>query len=133
MSGKTSRWWIRLAVGGLWALGLGIAFAPAQARAGCGDGLVSLNTKHPTARHDARPGPADSGNPVRRPCSGPLCSRAPLAPAPTLPSTPAPRWDDAGTLSPIALLPASGPLSMLADDPPESPIRCTSDIYHPPR
>jgi hypothetical protein len=132
MSGKTYRWWLRFAVGGLWALALGIAFAPAEARAGCGDGLVPLAAGH----HASRPAPADThtGKPIRRPCSGPLCSRAPLAPAPALPDAPAPRGvDDSCTLSPLAFLPTSSLLSGLPDDPPGSPTRCTSDIYHPPR
>lgn len=134
MNGKSGRRWIQLAVGGLWALALGAVLAPGQARAGCGDGLMPLGDGHHAAgKAVVRHGATDTPKPAPRPCSGPLCSRAPLAPSP-MPLSSTPRTvDDLCTLTPLLLLPVPGPLAALAEDVPECPVRRSSDVYHPPR
>jgi hypothetical protein len=128
MNGQSWRRWVRLAVGGLWTLALGTAFAPAEARAGCGDGLVLLHAAGPprTTRPD-RPQPAPL------PCSGPSCSRIPLAP-PLAPATPPVlRVDETGALAPPPLLAPPSLLDRPIDGVSSRPVRQTADVYHPPR
>jgi hypothetical protein len=133
MNGKSGCRGIRFAVGGLWALALGMAFAPSQARAGCGDGLQTLGAGHHAAQPDVRPGSADTEKPAPRPCSGPHCSRAPLAPAPLPVPTSQRTVDDPCALSPLLLLPLSEPLATFPETFSGVPVRRAADVYHPPR
>jgi hypothetical protein len=131
---QTWRWWLRLAVGGVWALAVGAAFAPAQARAGCGDGLVPLHAGRQAPRGPAAaPESRDAQRQAPQPCSGPHCSRAPLIPGPA-PGSTAPRGvDDFCTLVPILLLPAPRPLAEPGDRAPGCPVHRASQVYRPPR
>ncbi len=131
MSGKSCRGWTRLLAGGLGALVLGTVFAPAEAHAGCGDGLMPLHAASPRG---SRTG-ASPEQPARRhlPCSGPSCSRVPLAPPAAPLSIPVPRGDDPGALPPPPPLASTNPFARLADDSYPAPVRYASDIYHPPR
>jgi hypothetical protein len=126
MNGQSCRRWIRLAIGGLWALALGTAFAPAEAHARCGDGLMPLHAASlPPKTRPERPQPA--------PCSGPFCSRIPLAPPAAPAALPVLRVDDTGTLAPPPLLAPPSLLDRLSDGAPSRPVPHNADVYHPPR
>jgi hypothetical protein len=91
---------LRLLAGVVLAFGAAV-FPPATARGSCGDyvhfggamsdagAVASLNPQPP--RHP--PGPADA------PCTGPLCSRAPVLP-PSVPGTEPPSLEDWASLEP---------------------------------
>jgi hypothetical protein len=107
--------------GGL--LALVVCFAPAEARAGCGDGQMPL--------HAAPAAPAPQPRPLP-PCSGPTCSRLPLAP-PAVPPVVVPPADELAVL--VGGVPAMHPRPSRCpdDDPSGRPVRTPTSIYHPPR
>jgi hypothetical protein len=116
------------------ALAVGCLFAPAQARASCGDYVtVGSNSGH----HDS-PKPSDpesSQNPKRQqtPCHGPSCSGAPsslpLASAPTAPTRER-EW--ASLVFPTLLL-EHRPLDVLVEFTDNYAVRRGSSVFHPPR
>ncbi len=130
MNGQSCRWRRQLAVRGLWALVLGVSFAPAHARAGCGEGFLPLHAAGPTGRTATS---SDPPRPAPIPCRGPSCSRIPLSPPAVPASLPVHRPDDAGALAPLPPLVASDPLFRLIDGAPVRPVRRSTDVYHPPR
>ncbi len=131
MNGQTCRRWTRLAVGGLGALVLGAVFAPVQARAACGEGLMPLRAAGPDVRH---PGPShDRPQPAPAPCSGPFCTRIPHSPPAVPASPPVQRVDDAGVLASPFSFASPHPLDRPADDFSSRPVRRSADVYHPPR
>ncbi len=109
---------------GLMALVLGAWFAPAQARAGCGDGHIPLRT----------PPRADKSTPARPlpPCTGPTCSRLPFVP-PVVPPAAEPPTEDPAALANGTSLAISRPSRRLADEPTRDPVRQADSIFHPPR
>jgi hypothetical protein len=139
MNGNSGRWWVRLVVGGLCALALGTWFAPAQARAGCGDGLVPLHHTGPESSRTETghglplAGQPDLSRPLRLPCPGPFCTRLPVVPqAP--PASPPIRWvDEPGILSPFPPFIPSPPFDRLLGNAPPRPVRRACDVFHPPR
>jgi hypothetical protein len=110
----------------------GALFAPAPARAGCGDHVVVIASPEKTPPLSA---PAVPVAPAKKnaPCSGPHCSRAPLtpAPAPAVPVGPGgPEW--AYLLQPL-LLPSNYSTLYFWEAPREQPLFLASSVYHPPR
>ncbi len=139
MYGETCRWQQRLAVGGLWVLAWGVLFAPAQARASCGDGFMPLHVAGSAAQHTGtipglpRDDQTDRPQPGRAPCSGPFCSRTPLAPLAVPISFPL-RWlDDPGVLAACFLVAQPSHFGLLVDVPISCPVRRSPDVFHPPR
>jgi hypothetical protein len=114
------------AAGALLALALGLFFAPAEVRAGCGAGHVGL--AHPAATDKKPVQPA-----APKPCSGPHCTRGPLAP-PVVPIT-APTVTAEDSALPVAAPQTVTPPSACRRDHDLSgqPVRNPSAIFHPPR
>src|SRR5947207_1482708 len=83
-----SRRMMRLPIGMALALLAGAALASSEARASCGDYvMLGGNAAHATpAATDLPQHPSSGSSEKGRPCSGPLCSRAPSS----LPLSPAP-------------------------------------------
>lgn len=138
MKAPLGRAGVRLLTGVLGTLAAGILFAPAPARADCGDYVMIGNpaghgtaTTHTPTPDSARPGPAPHDG--RKPCSGPRCSGGvPAAPAPVSPPT-SPRGEDS-CLAAVAADPSvQSPATCWRDDSRPRPIRQSSVIYHPPR
>jgi hypothetical protein len=131
MNGQTYRQWMRLVVGGLGALVLGAVFAPGQARAACGEGVMPL---HATSLDTRPPGPTHNRpQPTPAPCSGPFCSRIPHSPPAVPASLPFQQVDDTGVLTSPPPFASPHLLNRLSDDLPSRPVRRTADVYHPPR
>jgi hypothetical protein len=110
----------------------GALLAPAPAQAGCGEHVVvvaSLEKNVPISTSALPAVPAKKN----APCSGPHCTRAPLAPTP-LPAVPVVlsglEW--ACLLEPL-ILPASRSVPHFLEDPCEHPHFAASGVYHPPR
>ncbi len=117
-------------------------FAPASARASCGD-YVTIRPHHESSRPEVPSKPqtaptpchcpdhAPDGTPLP-PCPGPDCS-APAAPAPTTTLTPVRHLEDWA----LPAAPGSGtgpaPLTFLSSDQAERPQHFPADIFHPPR
>lgn len=116
-----------------WALPVlaGLLVAPAAARADCGDYVVTRIYRDAMAgRHE--PVPPDAPRP-HKPCSGPLCSQAPVAPTAPVPTAPRPASQEWGCfLNGLFLAPLDRG-ALLADEQPQSPVRLASAIFHPPR
>jgi hypothetical protein len=128
---NTNGQWIRLLVGGLGALVLGAVFAPGQARAGYGEGLMLL---HATSLDAHPPWPGhDRPQPTPAPCSGPFCSRIPHSPPAVPASLPVQRVDDAGVLASPPPFASPHLLDRLSGDLLSRPVRRSADVYHPPR
>jgi hypothetical protein len=110
-------------------------FAPAGARAACGDHVF---TSPPAA--EVAPSPAGHasdelpvpGLPQHKPCSGPHCSRAPGAPASPAP-TPPPAAAEWGCLLGGLALPSPSPTAPLGEKHRERSPRLPRAIFHPPR
>src|SRR5262245_32315917 len=138
-----------LVTGALLALLAGLV-APPAARAGCGDyphaagslenaaneaGLFRLpasrpaSSDTPAARSTRQRGPA----PGHLPCSGPSCSRSPLAPPPGPVAPPSAQPDQWGYLVSAAGLTPPQPFASLGEGRPALPARHPSGVYHPPR
>ncbi len=135
-NGEWCRCAMRIAVGALWVLALGIAFAPAQARAGCGEGLVPLHLAKDVGQQAAgafpHPFPLPRPTPVG-PCSGPQCSRAPLVPSgPSVPASPR-GSDQSGDLVSPAILSAPRSAPFDPQGPSFRAVRRPAGVFRPPR
>jgi hypothetical protein len=114
-----------------WALPVlaGLFLAQSAARAECGDYVV---TRLP---HDGRTAaPAREMPPApHKPCSGPLCSQAPVAPtAPAPPAQPETAQEWGCAPSGLAFAPLD-PTATLAARNAARPVRLPRRIFHPPR
>src|SRR5579871_1904701 len=116
-----------LSLGAVVVLLAGVLVAPTPARAGCGDHAVVVSS--------AKTAPMPPIMPVKKqaPCSGPHCTRSPVAPAP-VPSAPAPpsgqEW--ACVLEPL-LLSTNNSWPYPPNNSCEHPHFIASSVYHPPR
>lgn len=128
-----SRW----LTGVLGTLAAGLLFAPAAARADCGD-YVTIGGHAATPVHTTSP---ESPRPLSvprdgdKPCSGPRCSGGtPVAPlAPVIPPAP-PRGDDSGLAFAASASDADSPAAERRDDRTSPrPVRFAATVYHPPR
>jgi hypothetical protein len=112
-----------------------LAFFPAQAHASCGD-YVHLGTHRADGAMPADPLAAhssDAPRPAHAPCSGPNCSRLPLAPPPApLPQAPT-GGSEWGVLTTWQCLLDFEHESSLRQDCPLTPVYIITFIYHPPR
>ncbi len=119
----------RFVLGVLLALLGGAWFAPTEARAGCGDHLSSVLSSVQLTPLDL------SQPPLKKDCacSGPHCTRSPVAPIPT-PSVPAQSsGQEAAYLVPLQLLLGSDSLRIALDHRHDYLPVVATDIYHPPR
>lgn len=105
-----------------------VVLAPAPVRAGCGDHVVVVSSPYHRA-------PISVPTPAKKPasCTGPYCTRSPLAPplAPAVPNGPdGQQW--ACLLEPLHL-----PANQSSPNPEEAlgepQLFLASGIYHPPR
>ncbi|HTU91056.1 MAG TPA: hypothetical protein VMF69_13340 [Gemmataceae bacterium] len=119
-------------LGAALALLAGVLLAPAAARAGCGEHVVVIASLENNVPMSA---PAPPTTPAKKhaPCSGPHCTRSPLAPppAPLVPVGPG-GSDVARILEPL-LLPANHSVPCPRESPREHAIFLASSVYHPPR
>jgi hypothetical protein len=118
----------------------GMLLAPPVARAECGDYLV-LGAKAKSTAHSHLPPPLPAtsqqmpvaGHDGPKPCSGPMCSKAPL-PFPPMPPSPAPeRGNEAAIPALLQHLAETQHFNCCPDDSAERPVRRGAEIYHPPR
>ncbi len=116
-----------------------VLLAPAGARAECGH-YVTVGGK-PAAMEasttHATHSPASPTEPVtprreHRPCSGPLCPKAPLQVPPATPQTSSDRDDRTVFLSTFQA-PDLEAGAYLTDEIGGQPVRFASSIFHPPR
>jgi|SRR5579875_1541000 len=110
----------------------GALLTPAPARAGCGEHVVVVAASEKNALLSV---PLVPMAPAKKhvPCSGPHCTRLPLAPvpAPAVPVGPGgQQW--ACLLEPLRL-PANDSAPYLQENPREQPFFVAASIYHPPR
>jgi len=126
--GSGSRWSLGVAL----ALLAGSLLAPTPARAGCGDHVLLTPRMNVPADDASGSLPAQPAK-QHVPCSGPNCTRAPIAPAP-VPVAPvsfgAPEW--ACVVAPLAL-PAANSLPHTLEPLRDHPLSAGSSVYHPPR
>ena len=127
---------VRVAV----AILAGVLFAPTAARAQCGAYVVvgaraagGHDQAPPAMAHAASDTRSDAPASPSRPCTGPMCSSAPLA-MPVVPlSTPRERGEQWSSLTDLLGESAAGPAAFLADGPDQRQVHRTLSIYHPPR
>jgi hypothetical protein len=118
----------------------GMLLTPSMARAECGDYLVFGARAKPTGHsHSAAQAPATSrqmpmaGHDGPKPCSGPMCSNAPLS-LPAMPISLAPeRGNDAAIPAILQQIAETQHIVCCNNDSPEQPVRPETQIYHPPR
>ena len=117
-----------------------MVLTPSAARADCGD-YVLIGTKvKPTENpHSGQSLPASShqmpmaGHDGRKPCSGPMCSKAPV-PLPTMPpSVVLVRANEAAVPALLQFLPETQHIDCCSNDPPARPLHLGTEVYHPPR
>lgn len=121
-----------LSLGAALALLAGVLLAPAAVRAGCGDHVMVIASAQNNAPISA-PVPPTMPAKKHAPCSGPHCTRAPLAPAPA-PAVPVgPSGPEAARILEPLLLPASQSSPYLGECPRQTPLLIASSVYHPPR
>jgi hypothetical protein len=130
----------RLWAGALLTLLAAGLIAPSPARAGCSYHITSSATLDgpslfellPTAGDSAKATLPSPGDEPPSPCSGSLCSQAPLQPSAPAPSAPV-RVEPWGSL--IALPALVGPelVASLYEAALFRPIRLGTSIFHPPR
>jgi hypothetical protein len=126
-----------------WRLGLGVLLtllawggvAP-QAHAGCETPTVVMRptagNAHPSEVGFPSAPLSHHSMPDRQPCSGPYCSRAPLAP-PAPPTTTITSNQEWACLAVIPNGTDSNGIAHRLEDGPHTPIFHTFRIYHPPR
>jgi hypothetical protein len=126
-----------------WRIGLGVLLtllaynigAP-QVRAGCDYPAVAATTAHSVTNnalaHQLSNSIAHRSMPHPKPCTGPHCSRSPLAPSapPAAPIVSGQEWAYLAVVAGGAQ--SQGAAHRLEDDP-HKPIFRTIRIYHPPR
>jgi hypothetical protein len=116
-----------------WALPIlaGLFLAPSAARAECGDYVVTrLSHDAMAPQADPRQLPPAAPRP-HKPCNGPRCSHAPVAPpAPTVPGPTSQEWGC--VLGGLVLAPLD-PTALLPEQHGQRPVRLSSAIFHPPR
>lgn len=113
-----------------WALPVlaGLLLAPVAARADCGDYVVTRLSRAgtlPAAEH-AVPRP-------HKPCSGPHCSQAPVAPPAPVPANPLPTYPEWGCAFDGLLIAPPDATALLPGQRASRPVPLPSDIFHPPR
>src|SRR5581483_9948675 len=94
MAFPVRRMMARLLAGVAAALLAGALLAPAPARAGCGDHLRPLQTDATPTSFRGVAVPAAPAQPAPAPCHGPGCSRAPVVPPLSAPTTSPPAGQD---------------------------------------
>src|SRR6516162_8668064 len=116
-----------------WAVPIlaGLLCAPADARAECGDYVVTRRSHAEISLPAGQPTPAAPR--PHKPCSGPHCSKAPAAPLAPAPTTPTPTSQEWG-----CILDGLGLASLVSNarlDEPHvpRPVRLAAGIFHPPR
>jgi hypothetical protein len=128
----------RFGVGAALALLAGALFAPATARASCGDYVMFGSQGHGASASQramplyADPSRAHGPSPLRAPCSGPACSQQsmPFAPPPATPSVEEERWAFPLTFPFLT----EGHVIFLVDNANSSQsIHRPALVYHPPR
>ena len=141
--GVCTRWrWFSRSAGMLGAC-LVFLLAPAAARAGCGgDVHISrqssddLSRTHPLSAatnlfSDSR-GPASFPH-KHKPCSGPGCSRRPVAPMQAPSSPPTDGGEQWGCLPPSLCAPCDGLAALLRPEHHLLPMDQIAGVFHPPR
>jgi hypothetical protein len=112
------------------ALAVGCLFAPAQARASCGDYVsVGSDSGHPT------PDNADTSQSPKRvppPCHGPSCSGMPSSLPMAAPPAPALEKEIAAVACPTPLREPQ-PLDLTTECPDRDAVRRGCSVFHPPR
>jgi len=103
--------------------------SPSAARAGC-EFPNHVERIHRAEPSDVRLVPAKPAQPC--PCTGPTCSRRPLAPTMPLPLERLTSQDWGCPILPLAITPTSL-TAFQADAEAGDPIRRASSIFHPPR
>ncbi len=139
MPTTSSRSLLRLFAGAAAVLS-GLLLAPSSARAGCGDYVLIGSKAGPTAH--ASPSPHPQGMPQQMPsaphnghspCSGPMCSKAPL-PLPVAPATVVlERGPEAALAAILPPVSARQPITRWLDGLPGRTVHRGTDVYHPPR
>lgn len=127
--------WAASLPGGTVAVLAWLLLAPAEAWAACGDHVVTARslTGSPSQPDSAIPSDPLSTHDHRRPCSGPTCSRAPVAPPAAPASVAQERSHEAALpLGPMSVS-VTHPTGAQPDDPLARPIRRGVAIFHPPR
>jgi hypothetical protein len=123
----------RIAVPALAALLGGAFLAPSPVRAECGD-YVMFGPGAAAHRGGQAPTPHEPVAPGGKhaPCSGPMCSRGPMAPPPAPASAPvrAGEWAHLVSLPPDV---DAGAMSLLTQSSNSRPVHRPSAVYHPPR
>jgi hypothetical protein len=128
-------WW--LPTGVVLSLLVNAVFAPAAARASCGDYLIPSH--HTSGQAEAslmglagKIAPAGQPMHSHAPCSGPNCSRRPVLPlVPVAPlGVSAPQWACSTARPDFLVLEGS---SFFRDGPVPSPSSHDDSIFHPPR
>jgi len=124
---RLHRWLLRVAL----ALAAGCLFAPAQARASCGDYVtVGSESDHSKPNHTETPQTPKRQQP---PCHGPSCSGNPSSlPLASAPAAPARERDWAAIAFPTLLL-EPRPLDVLAEFSDHHAVRRGGSVFHPPR
>jgi len=121
-----------------WALPIlaGLLVAPADARANCGDYVVTRLSQAGVTMPE-HPGPAGQLPPLaprpHPPCSGPRCSETPAAPPAPVPATPTQASQEWGSLLDALAFAAPGATGLLGNCEGGRVIHLCSDIFHPPR
>jgi hypothetical protein len=112
------------------AISISCLFAPAQARASCGDYVtVGSDSGHSTPNHTET-------SPTRKrvpPCHGPSCSNLPASdPLATAPAAPSSDREWAALAFPI-IGPEPRPLDLPAECSARHAVRRGGSVFHPPR
>jgi len=120
------------------AMAAGVLLTPSAAEAGCGHyvvvgGVGGMGMPGPDGSAGHESSDAVPVAPGGRPCLGPLCSQAPVAPSPA-PATPLSFSQHDPLSSALAVEPADCFLSYLVEtEAHRRPVRRPGSIYHPPR
>lgn len=120
-----------------------VLVAPSGARAGCGNYVVtgdkgsaaaySNPLPHLPASPYQMPSIPSAPHDGSKPCSGPMCSRAPLS-LPTAPPSVAPQQgNDAAQPTLLLNVAEIQHIDCCLDETPQRPIRRGAEVYHPPR
>jgi hypothetical protein len=120
-----------------WALPVlaGVFLAPAGARADCGDYVVTRLSHDMMASSSAQQaaGQLPPAAPRHKPCSGPHCSHAPVAPPARVPTTQRPTFREWGCVIADLCLAPLDPRIVFPEEQTQRPVRLSSAIFHPPR
>jgi hypothetical protein len=119
------------------SLVVGFLLAPSTAHGGCGEHVMltkiaNAGTPLPPDSH-LPPDTSFPATPKRAPCSGPHCSRAPIAPSPTPVAPVAPGITEWACVLDSSTTLKKNSFSHEFEDPLETTSSLISSIYHPPR